>query len=334
MDLSTTYLGLALPHPLMVGASPLVDDMDAVRELEDAGTAAIVMHSLFEEQIEREYLGTMRDLELHANANPEGLSYLPEPHEFALGPHAYLEQIRRIKEAVAVPVIASLNGTTPTGWLDGARLMEQAGADALELNVYEVATDPLQTAEALEQRIADMVRAVKARVKIPVAVKLSPFISSLPNFAQKLQAAGADGLVLFNRILMPDFDLEQLELVPKLLLSRPTELPLRLNALAILHGQFKGSLACSGGVHDSLDAVKAVFAGASSVQVVSTLLQHGPSYLQTLRTGMEEWLEQHEYDSLRQGLGSMSMATVPNPHAFHRASYMRVLQGWRPESGL
>ena len=331
MDLSTTYLGLALPHPLMAGASPLVDDMDAVRELEDAGSAAIVMHSLFEEQIEREYLGTMRDLELHSNANPEGLSYLPAPSEFRLGPGAYLEQIRRIKAAVAVPVIASLNGTTATGWLDGARLMEQAGADALELNVYEIATDPLQTAEVLEQRIADMVRAVKARVKIPVAIKLSPFISSLPNFAQKLQAAGADGLVLFNRILMPDFDLEQLEVVPKLLLSRPTELPLRLNALAILHGQFKGSLACSGGVHDSSDAVKAVFAGASCVQVVSTLLQHGPSYLQTLREGMEEWLEQHEYESLRQGLGSMSLTKVPNPHAFHRASYMRVLQGWRPE---
>ncbi len=331
MDLSTTYLGLTLPHPLMVGASPLVDDLDTVRQLEDAGTAAIVMHSLFEEQIEREYLGTMRDLELHANANPEGLSYLPEPHEFALGPHAYLEQIRRIKEAVAVPVIASLNGTTVSGWLDGAKLMEQAGADALELNVYEVATDPLQTAEALEHRVADMVRAVKSRVKIPVAIKLSPFISSLPNFAQKLQAAGADGLVLFNRIVMPDFDLEQLELVPKLLLSRPTELPLRLNALAILHGAFKGSLACSGGIHDSLGAIKAVFAGASSVQVVSALLQHGPSYLQTLREGMEEWLEQHEYESLGQGLGSMSLATVPNPHAFQRASYMRVLQGWRPE---
>ncbi len=333
MDLSTTYLGLDLPHPLMVGASPLVDDLDTVRELEDAGTAAIVMHSLFEEQIEREYVGTMRDLELHANSNPEGLSYLPAPHEFALGPSAYLEQIRRIKEAVAVPVIASLNGTTASGWLGGAGLMEQAGADALELNVYEVTTDAQQTGEAVEQRIADMVRAVKARVKIPVAVKLSPFISSLPNFAQKLQAAGADGLVLFNRILMPDFDLEELKLVPKLLLSRPTELPLRLNALAVLHGQFKGSLACSGGVHDSLSAVKAVFAGASCVQVVSALLQHGPSYLQTLREGMEEWLEQHEYESLRQGLGSLSLAKVPNPHAFHRASYMRVLQGWRPEAG-
>jgi dihydroorotate dehydrogenase (fumarate) len=211
--------------------------------------------------------------------------------------------------------------------------MEQAGADALELNVYEVTTDAQQTAEAVEQRIADMVRAVKTRVKIPVAVKLSPFISSLPNFAQKLQAAGADGLVLFNRILMPDFDLEELELVPRLLLSRPTELPLRLNALAVLHGQFKGSLACSGGIHDSLGAVKAVFAGASSVQVVSALLQHGPSYLQTLREGMEEWLEQHEYESLRQGLGSLSLAKVANPHAFHRASYMRVLQGWRPETG-
>ena len=275
MDLSTTYLGLSLPHPLMVGASPLVDDMDAVRQLEDAGTAAIVMHSLFEEQIEREYVGTMRDLELHANANPEGLSYLPEPHEFALGPSAYLEQIRRIKAAVAVPIIASLNGTTATGWLDGARLMEQAGADALELNVYEVATDPLQTAEALEQRIADMVRAVKARVKIPVAIKLSPFISSLPNFAQKLQAAGADGLVLFNRILMPDFDLEQLELVPGSTFPAHRT-ALRLNALAILHGQFKE--ACMhGGIRDSVDAIKAVFAGASCVQVVSTLLQHGPS---------------------------------------------------------
>ncbi len=332
MDLSTTYLGLSLPHPLMAGASPMVDDLGTVRQLEDAGSAAIVMHSLFEEQIAREQFGTLRDLELHSNSNPEAASYLPEPNEFALGPDEYLEQVRRIKAAVTVPVIASLNGTTPSGWLAYAKLIEQAGADALELNVYEVATDPAQTAAALEQRIADTVRAVKAQVKIPVAVKLTPFFSSLPNLARNLEAAGANGLVLFNRMLQPDFDLEQLELVPRMKLSRPSELLLRLHGLAVLHGNFKGSLACSGGVHEASDAVKAVFAGASSVQVVSALLQRGPSFLKHLRTGMAEWLERHEYASLRQGLGSMSLASVPNPHAYQRASYMRVLQGWRPDS--
>ena len=332
MDLSLTYLGLTLPHPLMAGASPLSHDLGFVRRLEDAGTAAIVMSSLFEEQITREQFGTMRDLELHADSNPEARSYLPEPKEFALGPDAYVEQIRRIKAAVAVPVIASLNGTTPGGWTAYAELMEAAGADALELNLYEVATYPAQTAEDVEQRVADTVRLVKSRVTIPVAVKLSPFYTSLPNLAHQLRVAGADGLVLFNRFLQPDFDLENLELVPHLQLSKPSELLLRLHGLAILHGSFKGSLACSGGVHGSHDALKAVFAGASAVQVVSALLGQGPAHLRHLRQGMEEWLERHEYASLRQGLGSMSLAKVPNPSGYERASYMRVLQGWRPES--
>lgn len=332
MDLSINYLGLELAHPLMAGSSPLVNDLGFVRRLEDAGTSAIVMHSLFEEQIAREQFGTVRDLELHSNSNPEARSYLPEPKDFALGPDAYVEQIRRIKAAVAVPVIASLNGTSPGGWTSYAERMEAAGADALELNVYEVATDLLQTAEDVEQRVADTVRAVKSHVTIPVAVKLSPFFSSLPNLAHQLRVAGTDGLVLFNRFLQPDFDLETLELVPHLLLSKPSELLLRLHGLAILFGSFKGSLACSGGVHSAPDALKAVFAGASAVQVVSALLAQGPAHLGQMRQGMSEWLERHEYESLRQGLGSMSLSRVPNPSSYERASYMRVLQGWKPET--
>ncbi|HEX9082008.1 MAG TPA: dihydroorotate dehydrogenase-like protein, partial [Holophagaceae bacterium] len=219
MDLSTTYLGLKLAHPLMAGASPLVDDLGTVKRLEDAGASAIVMHSLFEEQITREQVGTILDMELHAESHAEALSYFPSPEGFRLGPEQYLEQIHRIKSAVSVPVIASLNGVTPSGWLHHGKLMEQAGADALELNVYYLATDPAESATAVEKRTLDIVKAVKAEVKVPVAVKLSPFFSSLAHFAAELEAAGADGLVLFNRFYQPDIDPEALEAVPSLQLS-------------------------------------------------------------------------------------------------------------------
>ena len=330
MDLKTSYLGLQLAHPLMAGASPMVDDMGMVKRLEDAGASGIVMHSLFEEQITREEQGTLMDMELHANSNAEAVSYFPQPDDFRLGPERYLEQLRRIKEAVAVPVIASLNGTTAAGWLHYAKLMEQAGADALELNVYYIATDAKESAADVEKRTLDVVRTVKAQVKIPVAVKLSPFFSSLAHFAVELEAAGADGLVLFNRFFQPDINVEELLAEPSLQLSGPSDLLLRLRWLAVLHGRIKGSLAVTGGVHDGIGALKAVMAGADAVQMVSALLIHGPERLAQARAGLAEWLEEHEYESLAQARGSMSLLKSPNPQAFTRANYMRILNGWKP----
>jgi dihydroorotate dehydrogenase (fumarate) len=330
MNLSTTYLGLKLAHPLMAGASPMVDDMGMVKRLEDAGASAIVMHSLFEEQITREEQGTITDLELSSNTSAEAISFFPKPDEFRLGPEAYLEQLHRIKEAVAVPVIASLNGTTPAGWLRYGKLMEQAGADALELNVYYIATDAKESSSEVEKRTLDIVRAVKAEVKIPVSVKLSPFFSSLAHFAMELEAVGADGLVLFNRFFQPDINVEELTAEASLQLSGPADLLLRLRWLAVLHGQVKGSLAVTGGVHDGLGALKAVMAGADAVQMVSALLLHGPERLTQTRAGLTEWLEEHEYESLAQARGSMSLLKCPNPQAFTRANYMRILNGWKP----
>jgi dihydroorotate dehydrogenase (fumarate) len=321
----------------MPGACPLVDDLDAVRRLEDAGAAAIVMHSLFEEQLLHEEMCSMH-LDLHEGLYPESLSFLPMRGGFdmdvdqiiSLGPDQYLSQLRRIKEAVGIPVIASLNGTTPGGWTEYSRLIEQAGADALELNVYYVATDPAETAEQVESRVLDIVRSVRRIVRIPIAVKISPFYTSLAHLATQVGELGAEGLVLFNRFYQPDLDLEQLEAVPKLHFSDSSELLLRLRWLAILAGNFTGSLAASGGVHTSHDALKAVMAGADAVQVVSALLQHGPEYLRILREGMAQWLEQHEYDSLRQLQRSMSLQRCPDPQAFERGNYVRVLQSWRP----
>lgn len=330
MNLSTTYLGLKLAHPLMAGASPMVDDMGMVKRLEDAGASAIVMHSLFEEQITREEQGTIMDMQLSSNSSAEAISFFPQPDEFRLGPEKYLEQIHRIKAAVAVPVIASLNGTTPAGWLHYGKLMQEAGADALELNVYYIPTDAKETAAQVEKRTLDIVRAVKSEVKIPVSVKLSPFFSSLAHFAAELEAAGADGLVLFNRFFQPDINVEELLAEPSLQLSGPADLLLRLRWLAVLHGHVKGSLAVTGGVHDGIGALKAVMAGADAVQMVSALLIHGPERLAQARATLAEWLQEHEYESLAQARGSMSLLKSPNPQAFTRANYMRILNGWKP----
>jgi len=329
MNLETRYLGLRLAHPLMPGASPLVDDLGTVRRLEDAGAAAIVMHSLFEEQILGE-LESVERMAAHGDSFGEAQSYLPEPPAFVLGPDQYLEQIRRIKAAVAVPVIASLNGVTAAGWLHYARAIEAAGADALELNVYHVATDVTETAGHVERRVLAVLRAVRDAVRIPVAVKLSPYFSAVAHFAGELRAAGADGLVLFNRFYQPDIDVEALEVVPRLRLSDSSELTLRLRWLAILHGRLGLSLAASGGVHRAEDALKAVLAGAHAVQMVSALLQQGPEALTLARDGLAAWLDQHEYESLAQAQGSMSLLRCPDPEAFERANYLRVLQSWRP----
>lgn len=329
MDLSTRYLGFDLPHPLLPGASPLVDDLDLVRRLEDAGAPAIVMHSLFEEQLVREQLATARFLDTPAESTAEALSYLPTPDAFALGPEQYLEQIHRLKQTVSVPVIASLNGTTEGGWLTYARLLEQAGADALELNVYALATDFEESSEILERRTVRMLAAVKGAVHIPVAVKLSPFYTCFAHFARRLDEYGADGLVLFNRFYQPDLDVEALEVVPTLRLSDSSELLLRLRWLAILAGRLRPSLAVTGGVHTAVDAIKAVMAGADAVQVVSELLKRGPERLRNLRMEMARWLEEHEYDSLAQAKGSLSLLRCPDPAAHERANYMAILQSWK-----
>jgi len=330
MDLSTTYLGFKLPHPLIHGASPLVDDLDTVKRLEDAGAAAIVMFSLFEEQITREQINTLMNVEMHADSFAEALSYFPEPEDYRLGPEAYLEQIARIKAAVGVPVIASLNGISPRGWLQYAPQLQEAGADALELNIYHLSTQVAESGETVENRAVEIVRTVREAVKIPVAVKLSPFFSALTHLGARLTEAGADGLVLFNRFYQPDIDIEALDVTPSLELSNSSELLLRLRWLAIMYGQVKADLACSGGVHTAADALKAVMAGAGAVQLVSALLKHGPGKLTELRDGMARWLEEHEYESLQQAQGSMSHRNCPNPEALERANYVRILQTWRP----
>jgi len=333
MDLSTRYLGFDLPHPLMPGASPLSDDLDAVRRLEDAGAAAIVMHSLFEEQIEQEQILAFEATESHAHSFHEATSFLPPADAFSLGPGEYLEQIRRIKEAVRVPVIASLNGASLGGWLRYAELMQQAGADALELNVYTLATRAEETAETIERRTLEMVASVRQSLTIPLAVKLSPFYTSLANFAARLDDAGPAGMILFNRFYQPDIDVEELEVRRRLQLSDASELPLRLRWLAILSGRTRASLAVTGGVHSVGDAVQALMAGADAVQMVSALLRHGPEHLARVRRELGEWLEQHEYDSLFQLKGSMNLQRCPDPQAYERANYMLMLQSWRNGGG-
>jgi dihydroorotate dehydrogenase (fumarate) len=326
MDLSTSYLGLRLFNPFMPGASPMADHMDWVKRLEDAGAAAIVLRSLFEEQITREREGMIHHMEITADSFAEAVSYFPRPDDFAFGPDQYLNQVRKLKEAVNLPVIASLNGTTPEGWLEYARQIQEAGADALELNVYFLATNPAESGVVIEKRILEVTRLVKQNVTIPVAVKLSPFLSSLSHFAQQLDLIGADGLVLFNRFYQPDIDVEALEVTPVLHLSDSMELGLRLRWLAILSGHVRASLAVSGGVHTSADVIKSVMAGAHVVQLVSALIAQGPRHIRTLVQELTEWMEKHEYASLEQMQASMSLQRCPDPAAFERANYMKVLQ--------
>lgn len=329
MDLSTRYLGLELEQAIIAGASPLVDDLDAVMAMEQAGVGAIVMHSLFEEQITREQLGTIMDMEIHAESFAEAISYFPEPSDFRLGPEQYLEQITKVRNAVTCPVIGSLNGATGAGWVDYARRIQDAGADALELNFYHLPTRSDETGLVIEQRLVGIARAVKAAISIPVAVKLSPFFSSLPNLAMELDKVGVDGLVLFNRFYQPDIDIEELTVKSSLELSTSSELLLRLRWTAILSGRIKADIAVSGGVHTPADVLKAVMAGADVVQVVSAVLEGGPGVIKTLRQAVEKWLEEHEYESLGQARASMNLDKSPNSSAFERANYMKVLNSWR-----
>jgi dihydroorotate dehydrogenase (fumarate) len=330
LDLSTTYLGLTLANPIMPGASPLVDSLDRVKALQDAGASAIVMHSLFEEQIDREMKAEYAHLHRHEDVFAEAANFFPESDDYALGPQEYLEHIRKVKESCKLPVIASLNGTQLGGWVEYANLIQQAGADALELNLYYLATDAAVSGEEVETDVLEIVRTVKAGVKIPVAVKLSPFFSSLAHLAKELESNGADGLVLFNRFYQPDIDLDALEVVPKLDLSSPEELRLRLRWLAILFGQVKLPLACTGGVHSAGDVAKALLAGANVVQVVSAILRHNPTQIRTMLDGLEKWMQEKEYESVNQMRGALSLQNCPDPSAFERANYLKVLQLWNP----
>ena len=329
MDLSTSYLGFTLPHPLIVGASPMAADLDTVRRLEDAGAAAIVMPSLFEEQITREDLGVVHGLLVEDAASAEALSQFPGRDDFAFTVDGYLEHVRRLKATVGIPIIGSLNGTTSEGWVSYATQIESAGADALELNFYAVASDFRQTGSDVERTLLDLLLRVKRAVNIPVAVKLSPFFSSLPHMAQELDAARADGLVLFNRFYQPDIDPEMVLAVPRLRLSTPDELLLRVRWLAILYGAVEASLAATGGIHSAADVLKAVMAGAHAVQVVSALLIRGPEHLAHMRRDLARWLEQNDYDSLRQAQGSVSLLRSADPSSFERGNYLRILQTWR-----
>jgi dihydroorotate dehydrogenase (fumarate) len=329
MNLRTTYLGLDLANPLIPGASPLGEKLDTVRVLEDSGAAAIVLPSLFEEQLARDQWSTFHHQAQFENTSAEAASYFPPQEDYRLGPEEYLEHIRRVKSAVAIPVIASLNGTLIGSWIDHARAIEQAGADALELNTYHVATDPTESGDEVESRTLDILRAVRSAVKLPLAVKLSPYYSSLAHLAVQLEALGANGLVLFNRFYQPDIDPVELETVPRLELSTAAELRLRLRWLGILSPHVKGSLACSGGVHRAVDVVKAIMAGANAVQVVSALLHLGPKHLRVLGDDLQRWMEENEFASVPAMRGVMNLDYCPDPAGYERANSLRVLQLWK-----
>ncbi len=328
IDLSTTYLGLKLKNPIVPSSSPLMQDVDNIRRMEDAGAAAVVLHSLFEEQIAQESEILDRSLDQGTYTYAESLTYFPDLGNYNLGPEGYLEHIRKAKAAVRIPVIASLNGASTGGWVEYAQKMEQAGADALELNTYYIAADPAQTAAQVEAMYLDLVRAVKASVRIPVAVKLSPYFSAFSNFAARLDDAGANALVLFNRFYQPDFDLENLEVVPDLELSTSSELRLRLRWVAMLHGRVKADLAVTGGVHTAEDVLKSMMAGARIAMMTSALLHHGIDHLRGVLVDLAKWMDEHEYVSIRQMQGSMSQKSVANPAAFERANYMKVLRSY------
>lgn len=329
MNLTTKYLGLTLQNPLIVGASPYCDTSYIARQLQDAGAAAIVMRSLFEEQVDAEQRALAHHTESTAESSAEATSYFPAFSEYQLAPDHYLKQLEHLKKTLTIPVIASLNGCRPGGWMDYAKRMESAGADALELNLYQLVTDPLTPADDVEEEMLDTVNAVTASVRMPVAVKISPFHTSPVHFALALEKAGAKGIVLFNRFYQPDFNLEDLEVLPQLRLSDSTELLLRLRWLAIISPHLKASLSATGGVHSSDDAVKALLAGAHTVQVVSAVLKHGPRFLTTLLNGLKHWVTEHGYDDIEQLRGAMNHQRCPDASAFERANYIRILQSWR-----
>jgi len=327
MDLKTTYLGLELKNPIVVGACPLGTSVDSIKALETAGAAALVLPSLFEEEIMAAARSAM-EMESAGAGFAEAGSYMPNPDGYHIGPGQYLDHLKAAKDAVSIPIIGSLNGTSVGGWTNYSKKMEEAGADALELNTYLLPFDINETGAEVEQRTIDIVASVKQTVSIPVSVKLSPFFSSLPNLAKRLEEVGTDGLVMFNRFYQPDIDIENLDVIPNLRLSTADELRLRLRWLAVLSAQTKMSLGATGGAHSAVDVIKAVMCGAHSVQLVSALLIHGPDHIGRTLEAMNFWLTDHEYESLEQMQGSLSLSKVENPKAFARANYMKMLDSW------
>ena len=327
MDLTTKYLGLALKNPVVVSASPLSENLGNIKKMEQAGAAAVVMHSLFEEQIEMEGADLDRSLST-GESYAESLSYFPNISGYRIGPETYLENLAKAKASVKIPIIASLNGVSTGGWTRYAKKMQEAGADALELNIYTIPTDPKVTAAEIEQSYCDLVRDVKAIVQIPVAVKLCPYFSAMANMASRLDQAGADGLVLFNRFYQPDFDLEALEIVHSLQLSTSYELLLRLHWVAVLHGRVRPDLAITGGVHTSYDVLKAMMAGAQVTMMASAILKRGIDYIATVLGELQTWMEEHEYESIQQMQGSMSQKSVADPKSFLRGNYLKVLSSY------
>jgi dihydroorotate dehydrogenase (fumarate) len=328
VELTSRYLGLPLRTPLVASSSPLTGTLDGLRRLEDAGAAAVVLPSLFEEQLTADSLAVHGALEAGTGTFAEALDYLPEQDSYDTGPDRYLELLADAKRALAIPVIASLNGTTLGGWVHHARLLQQAGADALELNLYQVAADPAHASAELERRDLELVRAVRGEIAIPLAVKLSPYFTGLAHFAARLAEAGADGLVLFNRFYQPDLDLDTLEVAPHLVLSSSEELRLPLRWIAILRGQLKLSLAATSGVHRAEDALKVLLAGADAAMLASALLAHGPALLVDLERELLRWLTEREYASVEQLKGSVSQRASIDPEAFERANYLRTLRSF------
>jgi dihydroorotate dehydrogenase (fumarate) len=326
VNLSTTYLGIRLPHPLMVGSGPLTDDLDTVKKLEDEGASALVLRALYEEEITGEQMAAFFATESHEESFAEATSYAPEP-ESALGPEEYLEHLRRVKAAVGIPVVASLNGTTPGGWISYASLMEQAGADALELDLYHAASDPTTSGAEVERQMLATVREVKRGIRIPVAVKLAPLFTAFGHFARELDQSGVDGLVLFTRFHNVDIDVVELEVVRSFPLSDSSDLALRLRGVAALAGRVKASLAISGGVHTGLDVVKATMAGAHATQMVSALLRNGPRHLGVVRADLEAWMEENEWSSLEEMRGNMGFSRIPDPAAYERANFRMMRNG-------
>ncbi len=326
IELRTNYLGLQLRTPLVASASPLSQELDGIRRLEDAGASAVVLYSLFEEQLRQESFELEYHLTESTDSFAEASSFFPQPNEFHLGPEGYLNHIRRAKQAVKLPIIASLNGTTVGGWTQYAKLIEEAGADALECNIYSIAADPDLTSLAIEKEYLDILKAVKSVVKIPVAIKLSPYFSNMANMAKRLDEVGANALVLFNRFYQPDINLEELEIQPNVLLSGPQALRLPLTWIGILYGRIRANLAATSGVHNSEDVVKLLMVGADVTMLCSALLRNGIDHLRKVEAGLLEWMEKHEYESVQQMKGSMSQIRCPNPSAFERAQYMKAVK--------
>jgi dihydroorotate dehydrogenase (fumarate) len=329
MDLRTTYMGMELKHPIVASSSPLSGSVANIKRMEDAGAAAVVMFSLFEEQLKHESAALEHLMTAGTESFAESLSYFPEVEDYTVGPDSYLELLRQASEAVDIPIIGSLNGITNTGWIEYAQLMQQAGAKGVELNIYYIPADLTTSSQEVEQRYIEIVKAVKAAVTVPVAVKLSPFFSAIGSMAKSLDDAGVDALVLFNRFYQPDFDLETLEVAPNLQLSTPEEIRLPLLWIAVLYGRLLASLGATRGVHTPVEVVKYVMAGADAVMTTSALLKNGIDYLTILRDGLKTWMEMHHYVSVRQMKGSMSQRNVADPTAFERANYIKTLESYK-----